>query len=275
MNRITLITLGSALAACSSSSTTPTTEQYDDTAQAIASTTSTSGGGGDVASMSDAVTISLGTMPPGFSLTGDGHFHGSRLGVDYSYAITCKNLAGTVGVCGPTTDQASVDVSWSGNLTSTNADASVSRTGSWAVTGLQTDTATFSGDSTLSFDATLRSVFRPGAMATYMFDASASYNAVRISTQQHQVIDGSASFDLTAHHQVTGTPNNDVDASFASTSERAITRLAAGPLSSAGTSSSRRSNRRCRSHRGTWRSGRRTGRSAARHRSELQLRPPA
>lgn len=214
MNRITLITLGSALAACSSTSNQATPEQYDDTAQAIATTTATSGGGGDVASMADSVSLALGTIPLGFSLQGDGHFQGTRLGVDYSYAITCKSLAGVVGVCGPTTDQATVAVAWSGNLQSTSLDASVSRTGSWAVAGLQTDTATFSGDSNFSFDATLRSVFRPGVTATYSFDASASYDAVRIATQQRQVVDGSATFDLTAHSTVTGTGSGDVNASF-------------------------------------------------------------
>jgi hypothetical protein len=215
MNRLTLITLGSLIAACSSSSTQATPEQYDDTAQAIASTTATGGGGGDVASMTDSVNIALGTMPLGFALSGDGHIHGSRLGVDYSYAITCKNLAGTaLSICDHTTNQATVEVAWSGNLASPNLDAMVSRTGMWSVTGLQTDTATFSGDSSFSFDTTLRSVFRPGVTATYTFDTSAAYHAVRIATADRKVIDGSATFDLDAHRTVTGTGKNDVDASF-------------------------------------------------------------
>lgn len=213
MNRITLLTLSLSLAACSSSST-PTREQYDDTAQAIASTTATSGGGGDVSSMSDSVTISLGVMPPGFSLMGDGHFHGTRLGVDYNYAITCKSATGVAGACGPTTDQASVDVAWSGNFSSTYVDADVTRNGSWSITGLQSSTATFSGSGSFSFDATVRSIFRPGAMASYAFDASASYNAVRIATQDRTVIDGSATFDLSAHAQVTGAGSNNADATF-------------------------------------------------------------
>ena len=212
MNRITLLPLALSFAACSTSST-PTRAQYDDTAQAIASTTATGGGGGDVGSMADSVTIAQGAMPTGFTLMGDGHFHGTRLGVDYSYAIVCKTAAGAVGACGSTTDQASVDVAWSGTLNTTYVDASVSRNGSWSITGLQSDTATFSGSGTFSFDATVRSIFRPGAQATYMFDAGASYNAIRIATQQRQVIDGSASFDLSAHAQVSGT-NHDAEASF-------------------------------------------------------------
>jgi len=63
---------------------------------------------------------------------------------------------------------------------------------------------TFSGNSNFSFDATLRSIFRPGATATYSFDASASYNAIRISTQQRQVIDGSASFDIAGSSNMPG-----------------------------------------------------------------------
>jgi len=85
--------------------------------------------------------------------------------------------------------------------------------GSWSITGLSSDTATFNGSGTFSFDATVRSVFRPGAMATYSFDASAAYHAIRIATQQRQVIDGSANFDLSAQAQVSGT-NHDSSAAF-------------------------------------------------------------
>lgn len=214
MNRMTLITLFGATAVACSSSRQPTREEYDDTAQAIAATTATGSGGGDVASMADSVTIALGGMPAGFALSADGHFRGSRLGVDYSYSISCKNLAGaTLAVCDRTTNEATVDVSWSGNLDTQNVDASVTRNGSWTLTGLQTDTATFSGDSSFSFDLTLLSIFRPGVTSTYELDASASYDAIRISTVQRQIIDGSASFDVSAHHTVTG-GRNDVDASF-------------------------------------------------------------
>jgi hypothetical protein len=212
MNRIALLPLALSFAACMSSST-PTRAQYDDTAQAIASTTATGGGGGDVGSMADSVTIAQGVMPTGFTVMGDGHFQGTHLGLDYRYSIVCKGLAGAVGACGPTTDQASVDVAWSGSLSTTYVDASVMRSGAWSITGLRSDTATFTGNGTFSFDATVRSVFRPGATATYSFDASAAYHAIRISTQQRQVIDGSASFDLSAHAQVSGT-DHDSDATF-------------------------------------------------------------
>jgi hypothetical protein len=219
MNRITFITAGLFITACSSSSK-PTPEQYDDTAQAIATTTATSGsggsssGGGDVAAMADTVSLSLGTVPDGISVMGNGTFQGSHLGVNYNYTLTCKSAAGVTGVCGLTTDQATVDVAWMGNLTSTYLGASMNRTGSWTITGLQSDTATFEGDSSFMFDATVRSILRPGASATYSFDASASYKAVKISTQDRKVSDGSASFDVTAHSMVTGTASNNASADF-------------------------------------------------------------
>jgi hypothetical protein len=213
MNHIALTTLALSITACSSSSK-PTAEQYDDTAQAIASSTATGGGGGDVASMSDSASLALGTVPQGFTLAGEGHVQGTRLGVDYNYTITCKSAAGVIGTCGPTTDQASVEVAWSGDLSSTSIDASVTRSGSWSLTGLQSATAAFSGTGAFSFDATLRSVFRPGATATYSFDADATYHAVQVDTAQHQVIGGSASFDVAAHATVSGTAHSDGSASF-------------------------------------------------------------
>jgi len=215
MNRITRITLGlglAATAACSSSDK-PTKEEYDDTAQAIASTTATSGGSsGDAASMADSISLSLGTLPTGISIMGDGQFQGSRLGVNYKYTLTCKT-AGTVAPCAATTDEATVKIAWSGNLDSPALDASVTREGTWTVTGLQGGTATFSGDSSFSFDATMQSIFRPGVTASYSFDADASYDAVKISTADKLIVDGKAEFDVSAHHKVDGT-KNDVDASF-------------------------------------------------------------
>ncbi|HEY0191623.1 MAG TPA: hypothetical protein VGC42_10925, partial [Kofleriaceae bacterium] len=207
--------LGLVTTACSSddNKATPTAAEYDDTAQAIAAATAPSNNGaasgGDTASMSATVSISLGITPPSISLMGNGHYHGSFLGLDYDYALTCYT-AGATAPCGPTTDSAAADVTWSGNLSSAVVQASVDRGGNWMVSGLQTDTATFSGSSTFSFDMTLHSIFRPGVTSTYNFDASASYDDVRIATDDGAVTGGSASFSVTAHHMTDGT-NADVN----------------------------------------------------------------
>jgi hypothetical protein len=212
-----LLPFALAAAACSSSSSSTdsslTVEDYDDTAQAVASVTVAGSGGGDVASMSDSATIALGVLPIGFSLDGSGEISGNRFGVEYSYAITCEDAAGNdLDVCTSLTDRAAVDVAWSGNLDLPNFTSSVSREGSWSIAGLQSDTAVFGGESEFSYDATIRSIFRPSS-ASFTFDAHAEYDGVAIDTATHDAIAGSASFDLSARKVVTGT-ENDVDKSF-------------------------------------------------------------
>jgi len=227
MNRITLLTLGSAVAACSWSSpaspssapsATPASRQeYDDTAQAVSSTTVPGGNGGDVGAMADALALASGAKVPGLALQSDGRFHGQRLGVDSTFMVSCKDSAGTVlAQCDATTNEATVTLSWSGNFHTSLLDATVMRDGMWTITGLQTATATFSGDSSFSSDSTLKSVFRPGTTVTYMFDTMATYTAIQIDTKKREIIGGSASFDVSGHHTATGSGTGDpVDAGFA------------------------------------------------------------
>jgi hypothetical protein len=228
MKRTTLITLGLSIAACSSSTDTqpPTSADYDDTAQAIASSTVTGRGGGaggadtgagDVIAMRDAMSLALGRLPIGFALHGDGRFHCNRMGVDNSLTVTCKDAAGaTLARCDRTTDSATVDIQWSGKLETPSFTATVDRQGSWTITGLQSDTATFNGDSSFSLDSSFTSMFRPGETATAMFSNTAAYDAITISTADREITGGSATFEVKAHRTVTGSPmgKHDVDKAF-------------------------------------------------------------
>ena len=229
MNRTLSITFGLAfglsLAACSSmSSSTPqpaTSADYEDTAQTIASSTAMEHGGavdgGDIIAMSDAVSIALGRMPLGFVLGRDGHIHGNRMGIDNSFAITCKDAAGTaLATCDKTTDSATVVLKWTGSVQTPNFSSSVDREGTWTITGLQSATATVNGDSSFSLDTTLTSIFHQGVTSTATFDFTASYDAIQIATQPREITGGSASFEVKAHRTVTGTAmgSNDVDKSF-------------------------------------------------------------
>ena len=209
MKKRACLTLG-ALVACSSSSRSVTPAEYDDTAQTIGSTTAH----GDRAAMSDVLIIARGDLPLGFTLAGDGHARGGRFGLDYDYAVTCKDLAGTVlPLCGVTTDRVDVSLGLSGNLATSDLDASLSREGSWTVTGMQSATTTFDGNASIDLDATIRSVFRPGVVATYHFAYDASYDAVLIDSGSDQAIGGAIRFTASANHTVTGT-NHDSDVSF-------------------------------------------------------------
>ncbi|HEY6174110.1 MAG TPA: hypothetical protein VIX73_06690 [Kofleriaceae bacterium] len=231
MTRITLITLGLSLTACaaSPSSTTtsqPTSADYDDIAQTIAtstataSTTTTSGsslGAGDVIAIRDAVSLARGILPFGFLRDRDGHFRGDHMGIANDFTIACKDKSGAdQATCNSMTDSATVTVMLKGSLETPNFSASIDREGMWTITGLQSATATLDGSASFSLDTTIKSVFHPGVTSTFMFDNSATYTAITVTTADREITGGSASFEVKAHRTVTGTANgsNDVDKSF-------------------------------------------------------------
>jgi hypothetical protein len=225
MKRITFITLGLSLAACSSSTTPASPADYEDTAQTIASSAVTGSGGGaggalsggDVMVLGDAISIAKGRLPLGFLRIDGRHFRGGHLGVGHDFTVVCKDAAGTEQTaCDKTTDSATVTVKSTGNLMTQNLTASVDREGSFTITGLQSDTATFDGSSTFSLDTTLTSIFHEGVTKTFTFDASAMYKAITIATENREITGGSASFDVKAHRTVTGTDmaKGDVDKTF-------------------------------------------------------------
>jgi hypothetical protein len=229
MKPITLITVGLSLAACTSSpssQTSPATSaDYEDAAQTISSSMVTSRGsgpsgdlgigGGDLLVFADAMSLAHGRLPLGFIRQDDHHCHGNLMGVDHAITITCKDAKGAdLAKCDSTTDSATITLKQTGNLMTPNLTAAVDREGNFTITGLQSDTATFNGDSSFSLDTTLKSMFHAGVTSSLMFDATAAYKAITIATADHQVNGGSASFEVVAHRTVTGTASNDVDKSF-------------------------------------------------------------
>ena len=229
MKRITLITLGLSITACTASPTSSTTSpataaDYEDTAQTIASSTVTGDNSGlnfgDIVVFRDALSIARGHLPLGFLRDSDNHCHGSHMGVGHDFTITCKDASGnTQTACNSMTDSATVTVKQTGSLTSTNMSFSIDREANFTLTGLQSATATFNGDSSFSLDESLMSVFHQGVTRTLMFDATAAYKAITIATADQTITGGSASFEVKAHRTVTGTgsgsgSNHDVDKSF-------------------------------------------------------------
>jgi hypothetical protein len=231
MTRITLITLGLSLTACASSpsSTTPATAaDYDDVAQTIASSTMTGSGGtgsggsnlgaGDAIAIRDAVSLARGVLPFGFLRDGDQHhFHGDRMGLGNAFTITCKDAAGAVQTaCDKTTDSATVELKMTGSLMTPNFTAAIDREGTWTITGLTTATATLDGSASFSLDTSIKSIFHQGVTSTLMFENTAAYKAITVTTADREITGGSASFEVKAHRTVTGTANgsNDVDKSF-------------------------------------------------------------
>lgn len=215
MKRTVIITLGTTLALAACSSSRPATpEEIDDTAQAITANLAADGGGGDMAAMTDSVRLARGTIPDGFTRLGDRRFHHRRLNLETTFELTCTDVAGnTQARCDSKTDAATVNITWLGSLDTPSFDATVSRIGSWSLTGLQSATATFSGFNVFSYTATLMSIFHAGVTSTYELDTAAAYDAIHIAIADHNILDGSAQFDVDAHRTVTGS-THDVDTTF-------------------------------------------------------------
>lgn len=192
-----------------------TEADYDDVAQALSAVVVTDNGGGEVGAMSDSVSIALGAgdLSIQASATGSGQWKSSHLGLDYDYAISCKDETGAKqDQCGKTTDSADVSVKWSGELGLPRITASVTRDGSWQLTKLQTDSALLNGDSNFDLDAKLESLFRD-VTRTYHVGYSAKYTDVALDLAAHRIEGGKATYSIDAERKATG-PRRESEAEF-------------------------------------------------------------
>jgi hypothetical protein len=193
--------------------TQPTAADYDDVAQSLSSVTATSGGGGEVGSLSDSVTLSIGSATPGISLKAAGEFSGSRLGMSYDYAISCDDASGAkMTSCDGNSADASVKVKWSGNLALPNLTAQVQRDGDWKLTNIQTGTVAVTGHSEFDFDASFHSLFRD-VSREYHVGYSADYSNVQVRRSPAAVVGGSIKYVIDAQRKAS-TPRNEKQANF-------------------------------------------------------------
>ncbi|HEY4244756.1 MAG TPA: hypothetical protein VGM88_33305 [Kofleriaceae bacterium] len=184
---------------------TSSTDQ-DVTARAVGQSASQQGG--DASAMASVTAIAQGQTPLGFTLSGDGSFQGSTLGIDYDFSLTCKDASGNTQVaCDATTDSADASVDWSGSLSVGTLSTSIDRSGDWSISGLQGDTATFDGSGSLAFDMS-------ASNAAYHFNDSADYNGVLVDTSSHTSVGGSITYTIDATKTVDGN-----DSSFSMTAD--------------------------------------------------------
>jgi hypothetical protein len=196
-----------------SSADTATEADYDDVAQALSSVIATDNGGGDVGSMKDSASIASGAADLGLSIDASGKFKGSHLGLDYQYAVQCSGADGSAMTkCDRTTDNAKVDVKWSGNLDLPHVTATVDRDGSWMLSKLQTDAVIFAGKGDFALDLQLQSIFR-NVTRNYHVSYSADYAGVTFDRTAKHLTGGTVKYVVDAERMVEGTKNNS-DATF-------------------------------------------------------------
>jgi hypothetical protein len=191
---------------CSGSGThTPSRNDYDHVAQATAALLIQASGGGEVGSMYDSASLAVGITPLGVTANGAASFGDAHAGLDYTLTVSCSDAAGAaLPACGPKTNVAQANVAWSGNLTLLpDFTATVTRRGSWTLSGVGTGAATFGGTSSFDLTAQFTSVF-DGARANVDLVYSASYDAVTYSTLAHHATGGSIDYSIVASGAASG-----------------------------------------------------------------------
>jgi hypothetical protein len=188
---------------------------YDNVAQTTAALLIQASGGGEVGSMYDSASLAAGITPLGVTANGSASFGDAHAGLDYTLTVSCTDAAGAaLSACGAKTNDAQANVAWSGNLTlPPDFTATVTRQGSWTVSGVQTGTATFNGTSSFDLTAQFTSVFY-GASANVDLAYSASYDAVTYSTVWHHATGGTIDYSIVTSGAASG-PTAQGGANFA------------------------------------------------------------
>ncbi|HEY2510604.1 MAG TPA: hypothetical protein VGI39_07105 [Polyangiaceae bacterium] len=199
---------------CSSNNTSkPTASDYDDVAQSLSVVVTAQGSGGETGSIAASASLASGVTPANVSVNAKGTFDSASAGLDYQFSVTCTDAKGQANACGPATDDASADVTWSGNLSLPNLTASVERSGQYTLTGVQSGTATFNGAGSFTFDSQFVSLFRNEQVKNHL-SLSSSYSNVTFDESAKYVTGGTVHYTVDATRDAAGTSGTK-DANFA------------------------------------------------------------
>jgi hypothetical protein len=147
---------------------------YDDIAQSVADASRH-----DVGAMTDSLLLASGDLPLGFHADASGAAHGTRRGLAYAYALTCRDPTGDLmAACNANADLADVTLSWSG--------ATVTRDGRWSLAFLTSPTIKLAGTGRFAY------------AQDYELDYVAAYTAVMIDKQAQHVLSGTLHYAIAA-----------------------------------------------------------------------------
>ena len=153
----------------------------------------------------DSIDLSQGAASDSFKAVegASAHERFERAGLTYEYFVDCLDASGSVQtVCDPaTTDSAGVAVSWSGALNLPNYQASITRTGEWTLTGLQSNTAEFNGNGSFDIESHFQAIYRPVTKDLFL-SYEANYDKIQIDMVNRQVVSGSISYAISGSREV-------------------------------------------------------------------------
>src|SRR5438067_819817 len=91
----------------------PTDLEVSDVAHSMGSTLA--GAGGEIDAIDDAIAIAHGSLPDGFTAAG-GRVTGTRLGMSYTYEVTCRDANVQPVACGDDAETADVVATSTGSV---------------------------------------------------------------------------------------------------------------------------------------------------------------
>jgi hypothetical protein len=199
--------LTAAAAGCLSNEPTnePTAEDYDDVATSVGAllgaadassvpaapaTAPPPGAAGEVASLQHALRLALGELPAGFQAQADGTYTGTRGGLTFAYQLSCADGSSVaLPQCGPTTDTATLTVDWQGNFNGRRVTAEANRSGTWTLTGVQSDAPKLTGRGEFSASSSFTAIYRP-VTRTFNLTYRADYLDVVLSKSTRRPVGG-------------------------------------------------------------------------------------
>ncbi|ACY16169.1 hypothetical protein [Haliangium ochraceum] len=192
---LTLCSLSLLLGACGGDDEL-SNEDYDDIAVGVGSLVAVPGGeGGETGSLNDVLeaSISAGTSAAEGASSVEIVVHA---GVSYEYRLDCYDAAGALqDACGADTDSAEASVDWSGELDTPSYDASIMRVGDWSLSGLQSDTAVFSGTGSFDIETSFSAMYRD-VERTLSLSYDASYDDITIDIASRRVTGGAIHYNI-------------------------------------------------------------------------------
>lgn len=201
---IQLAALAASLALACGCAKKASDEDYDDVAVAVGALVANDSGG-EVGSMEASATLATGGTVNGLTAQANGKYSGQFLGLTYSYDLTCKDSNGSaLATCDATTESATLKVDWSGNLKLPSYKATITRTGDWTLSGLQSDTATFNGHGTFDVDTEFKGFFNT---RNFLLDYDGNYAAVQWNRTTWTPSGGTITYNVHAQRKVVSNSN--------------------------------------------------------------------
>ncbi len=205
-----LLGLAALATACADEPDKPTETDYEDLAQSVAPLIrhelAVDGG----ATLSAEVAV--GDAPFWLSINASGDANGNAGSVKWSLSASCtdgNNVSS--GVCTETSTSTQVVSSLDGMLTLPNFSAELSAKLDWSISGLQTETRTAKGQTTIHAVTNSSGILRP-VMSSFELDFDAHYDLL-VPRDNPGLSSGSVEASIDAHRRVVGA-NRDSETHF-------------------------------------------------------------